>query len=172
MTDMEDPMTTSREMIESLNSIASSAAAALAAPSPNTVTDDESNGFVIVKQKASQEYNPKPVQPTSPPPSQTTTGGNKFGKKSEAFKQQAIRSDINLEQIAASVIPDKTGQSSVSTSLSHNRSNANQNSHLQAGQYYDSSLGIVLNVDDLDRDSGAYKYQRRPVFEWFSRWLR
>ena len=39
-------------------------------------------------------------------------------------------------------------------------------------QYYDSSLGVVLNVDNLDRDTGEYKYQRRPLFEWLARWLK
>lgn len=38
--------------------------------------------------------------------------------------------------------------------------------------YYDSSLGMVLNMEDQDRDTGDYKYQRRPLFEWLNRWLK
>lgn len=42
----------------------------------------------------------------------------------------------------------------------------------QTNSYYDSSLGMVLNMDDNDRDTGEYKYQRRPLFEWLNRWLK
>ncbi len=37
---------------------------------------------------------------------------------------------------------------------------------------YDNSMGIVLNVDNLDRDTGENKYKRRPLLEWFARFLR
>lgn len=40
-------------------------------------------------------------------------------------------------------------------------------------QVYDGILGVVVNVDNsLDRDTGENKYKRRPLLEWFSRWLR
>ena len=39
-------------------------------------------------------------------------------------------------------------------------------------QMYDNSMGIVLNVDNLDRDSGENKYKRRPLLEWLARFLR
>ena len=31
---------------------------------------------------------------------------------------------------------------------------------------------MVLNMEDNDRDTGEYKYQRRPLFEWLNRWLK
>ena len=38
---------------------------------------------------------------------------------------------------------------------------------------YDGSLGVFINVgENIDRDTGDYKYQRRPLFEWLARWLR
>lgn len=45
-------------------------------------------------------------------------------------------------------------------------------------QSYDPTLGIVLNIDKLDRgdlddrDTGENKYKRRPLLEWLSRFLR
>ena len=38
-------------------------------------------------------------------------------------------------------------------------------------QMYDTSIGMILN-ESVDRDTGDYKYQRRPLFEWLSRWLK
>ena len=38
--------------------------------------------------------------------------------------------------------------------------------------YYDGALGVFVNMDSVDRDTGDYKYQRRPLFEWLARWLK
>ena len=42
----------------------------------------------------------------------------------------------------------------------------------QENSYYDGSLGVFVNMDNVDRDTGDYKYQRRPLFEWLARWLK
>jgi hypothetical protein len=41
----------------------------------------------------------------------------------------------------------------------------------RSSSYYDSSSGMILNLGQ-DRDTGDYKYQRRPLFEWLNRWLK
>lgn len=58
-------------------------------------------------------------------------------------------------------------------SISHNRIfNASSTNDDASNQMYDSSLGVVLNVDNLDIDTGENKYKRRPLFEWLARWLK
>lgn len=58
--------------------------------------------------------------------------------------------------------------------LSHNRTQVNENCEIRRNleSSYDPTLGVVLNINNLDRDTGDYKYQRRPVFEWLNRWLK
>ena len=50
--------------------------------------------------------------------------------------------------------------------------NASSTNDDASNQMYDSSLGVVLNVDNLDIDTGENKYKRRPLFEWLARWLK
>ena len=45
------------------------------------------------------------------------------------------------------------------------------NQYEEDSQIYDTSIGMILN-ESVDRDTGDYKYQRRPLFEWLSRWLK
>lgn len=53
---------------------------------------------------------------------------------------------------------------------SKNRANFTESSNLATS--YDPTLGIVLNIDNLDNDTGENKYKRRPLFEWLSRLLK
>jgi hypothetical protein len=142
-----------------------------------TATDDESNGFVIINKKQQQQQSG--AQPEST---------NKAPNKTEKQIKKAMPSNTNNKPVS---IENK------SESTSHNRSkketiflnvliyiltliqtniiikvNTFHNDEETSSQMYDSSLGIVLNVDQLDRDTGENKYKRRPLFEWLSRWLK
>ena len=145
------------KLIESVTSLSSSGNT----NNGNTnVTDEESNGYIIVKQKNAQqttsnladEMNRKETFQSAP---QSNQQQNKSNKKSDAKRP-------DLDQITPL------------DSKSHIRSNAFASSSTNNSQFYDSSLGVVLNIDNLDkdRDTGDFKYQRRPLFEWLSRWLR
>jgi hypothetical protein len=115
---------------------------------------------VIVKPKApSQNPNSSNKQQSVANTTQQQTGPQAANKFASNSINKPIRTDINLEKI-------------LNEPSSHNRSGGQQQQHNQDGQFYDSSLGVVLNIENLDRDTGEYKYQRRPIFEWMSRWLR
>ncbi|CAF0717654.1 unnamed protein product [Brachionus calyciflorus] len=109
-------------------------------------TDDESNGFVIVKDKLiNQEQNQVHSNLTPQPQTETVLKQKKADQKT-----------ANLDYFYENV--------------SKNRANFTETSNLEP--FYDPSLGVVLNIDNLDRDTGENKYKRRPLFEWFSRFLR
>jgi hypothetical protein len=118
---------------------------------------------VVVKPKSTAATNQQQQQHQQQPQfdanRQQAAPSNKFSINKSEFTNKPIRTDLNLEKI-------------ISEPSSHNRLSAQQQQQQQDGQYYDSSLGIVLNIENLDRDTGDYKYQRRPIIEWLSRWLR
>ena len=111
---------------------------------PSNTTDDESNGFVIITDK-------KPLIDSS-------SNSTKIAPKNE-------------KQIKKTNLVNTPSTNSNETS-SHIRTNTFQQNQQDNNQMYDSSLGIVLNVDNLDRDTGENKYKRRPMFEWLARWLK
>jgi hypothetical protein len=111
---------------------------------PSNTTDDESNGFVIITDK-------KPLVDSSSTLNKITPKNEKQIKKPTLVNTPSADSKENS---------------------SHIRSNTFQQNKQDNNQIYDSSLGIVLNVDNLDKDTGENKYKRRPLFEWLARWLK
>lgn len=115
-------------------------------------TDDESNGFVIVKDKTTNQEKPQVPQIKE----------EEHVVKS-AQKPKPEQKSVNLDL-------GRGYNDTYFESVSKNRANFTETSNLEAS--YDSSLGVVLNIDNLDRDSGDNKYKRRPLLEWFNRLLK
>jgi hypothetical protein len=128
-----------------------------------TITDEESNGYVIVKPKAPQQQQQQHHQQQQNAPTNSQATSKFASKKTDSVANKPIRTDINLEKITSE--PSYHNRQS-------NQQQQQQQYNNQDGQFYDSSLGVVLNIENLDRDTGDQKYQRRPIFEWASRWLR
>lgn len=128
--------------------------------------EDESNGFVIVSEQqqnrsSSQE---KLIDNTNDTSSQFLAADlTPTVKKTKNIKP----SKPNREENVDLVMPLQKNI------LSHNRTQINEKDvQRDMESSYDPSLGVVLNITNLDRDTGEYKYQRRPVFEWFNRWIK
>ncbi|RNA31951.1 zinc finger -like 1 [Brachionus plicatilis] len=109
----------------------------------STTTDDESNGFVIVKEK-------KPTQKVIDTPQ--VAPSTDLGIKSEPESNKIDMFPTYYKNI------------------SKNRANFTESSNL--APEYDPTLGVVLNIDNLENDIGENKYKRRPLFEWLSRLLK
>lgn len=118
------------------------------------VVEEESNGFVIVKSKSQG----------------SETSSQQLGKENTSNKLAKKPSEPNKSSTSMTTTTTTTIANDSSNVSHHNRSGG---SYQQNQQFeYDPSLGVVLNVDNLDRDTGDYKYQRRPMFEWLARWMR
>lgn len=127
-------------------------------PNSTNSHEDDSNGYVIIN-KQNQQKKQENLEPRN--------------HAQNVNKSESVNK-TNSEQIntIASTSSDQMPQY-IPNSLSHNRtqiSDSQINRNIESS--YDPSLGVVLNINNLDRDTGEYKYQRRPVFEWLSRWLK
>lgn len=140
-------------------------------PNSNSL-EDESNGFVIVSEQNrlnNQEKLIESIPAVQGVSSSTQIVQNNHIDDSSTNDVQSSQS----HQIKHSKI-DMVMPLASENVLSHNRNliTGNQDIRRSMEPSYDPSLGIVLNINNLDRDTGDYKYQRRPVFEWFNRWLK
>jgi hypothetical protein len=128
----------------------------------NTVTDEVSNGYVIVKQKLINNANNQPQEQ------------HKQTVNTKSISAQQNYNTNKSQKIDLGNLNDTKAVTNKNNTLSHHtRSSQNNNHNLDDSvSSYDSSLGIVLNIDNLDRDTGDFKYQRRPLFEWLARWLK
>jgi len=124
----------------------------------NNTTDDESNGFIIIKDKANA--------------SNHNNLNSNSQKATSSASTNSSSSNINNEINSTSETSHIRGAFH-NNNINNNNINNNNN---KKNQFYDSSLGVVLNVDNLgssdDKDSAENKYKRRPLFEWLSRWLK
>lgn len=138
--------------------------------------EDEANGFIIVN-----EHNKKTIVDEKSETSQNTLKPFKSSTKVKSNVTETSTNDIN-KNTAVNFEENrlKNFKSSDDKRIdsfeygSHNRTLIAQSHEITSNldTSYDPSLGIVLNINNLDRDTGEYKYQRRPVTEWFSRWLK
>lgn len=125
--------------------------------------EDEANGFVIVSEKKDKKKEAEMAI--------STTEDSSFAKSESVFtdnnKKKTSHSPTKFNEK-----PDAYNEKL--NTLSHNRTQITENYEIRRNleTSYDPSLGVVLNISNLDRDTGDYKYQRRPVFEWFNRWLK
>lgn len=118
--------------------------------------EDESNGFVIVSER-NQSNSQEKLLNTTDTSSPIEAKKSKNNKNSKAIQEAKVDLVMPLSENV----------------LSHNRTQVNDKEVRRSTEpSYDPSLGIVLNINNLDRDTGDYKYQRRPVFEWLNRWLK
>jgi len=130
-------------------------------PGPMASDDESSNGFVIVSDQNQQKQKVPPQPKTSSNNATKSSLGRQTSVKSSVQQQQQqVKLDMNRNFV------DET---SSETSGHYNRGST-FHSNNEIG--YDATLGMVLNINNLDRDTGDYKYQRRPLFEWLSRWLK
>jgi hypothetical protein len=137
------------------------------------VTDDESNGFVIVNGK--KKHVPSTGKTTFSDSSSThhhhhhhiDTSSHHSNQKQEQQKQHLVKSSNRIQE-------SQDQHTNESQSHYHNRAGiAQTSSQDNESHHVAGSQDVILNVDNsLDRDTGDYKYQRRPLFEWLNRWLR
>lgn len=142
-----------------------------------TPIEDESNDFVFINEQHNQiaQNNRTTVNDSIIPHDEAAPIENLIVKNTKSvsqtnnikhFKPQQQQQDQKQTKI------DMFGSNE--NILSHNRTQITDKSDIRRSTepVYDPSLGIVLNINNLDRDIGENKYQRRPVFEWLSRWLK
>lgn len=126
--------------------------------------EDESNDFVIVTEQNKQiKTNDKSAEAPDNKTYQEKNLANNENDTNIFLKQnRSLHNKSDLFQ-------------SEENKLSHNRTLISDTHDVRRNTEpsYDPSLGIVLNINNLeDRDTGEFKYQRRPLFEWFNRWLK
>lgn len=130
------------------------------ATTTNGVEDEKSDFVIVPKQLSSASTADKPAKSAA----QTTSSKPNTSSMLTANKasNMKVKSELNR---AFDPSPGQT-----TATLKHNRNMPNQ--YEDDSQIYDTSIGMVLNESGVDRDTGDYKYQRRPLFEWLSRWLK
>jgi len=119
--------------------------------------EDESNGFVIVSEQQNQQTKKVDNKENSSTISEAENvqQNQRLSKKTEFSNNEIVTPLLAQENILSH----------------HNRENKEMRKTLEPTN--DSSLGVILNINNLeDRDTGEYKYQRRPVFEWLGRWMK
>lgn len=151
-TSNEESNLENEKVVNIKNSSQSELQAIKPAATNNSTTDDESNGFVIITDKNKQ---------------QVPINSSNENKNNATSNTKLITSNKNEKKIKSPALANEFN------SISHNRIfNASSTNDDASNQMYDSSLGVVLNVDNLDIDTGENKYKRRPLFEWLARWLK
>lgn len=117
----------------------------------NKLKEDETNGFVIVNEQNKQKAQENSMISTD--------------------NLNVSRNFLNTEASETSKL--FTSHDDEKNSFT-NRMFINDNIEVRRNQEttYDPSLGVILNISNLDRDVGDNKYQRRPILEWLNQWLR
>jgi ATP-dependent Zn protease len=123
----------------------------------------DENDFIFVKEKQHHKQHNNDSSPHKNVNTKKINEDNNKTIEDKDFHSKLSRCNIFILQFIASTFYFLLNSFKASSSLHQTRN---------YDQSYDPLLGVVLNVDNLEQDTGDNKYKRRPLFEWFNRWLK